>query len=242
MGNPGQKMVLVPLSLLQEYNKKIDVTALTDPNKNELIKSMREKEDILENSLIPNHEKAMRLEAAEKDRSFFANKVLENLNPSTTVSAHKKMEPIPEHFTSSLPKTIRTPAKNLLTVLQNSSIEIDPDTQEISISGEKLPGSNIQDLIGDLLRTRKTVQPPEHAENFLKTLAKINIPEEYIKNRNRIAQFREFKRQQLMKNFNGSSPPVKGRKHSLLSGKINKKRVFGKSKFPKKSLYKWKAI
>ena len=95
MGNPGQKMVLVPLSLLQEYNKKIDVTALTDPNKNELIKSMREKEDILENSLIPNDEKVMRLEAAEKDRSFFANKVLENLNPSTTVSAHKKWNQFP---------------------------------------------------------------------------------------------------------------------------------------------------
>ena len=42
---------------------------------------------------------------------------------------------------------------------------------EVTINGEHLPVSNIVDLIGDVLRSRKTTLPPPHSSTFLEMLA-----------------------------------------------------------------------
>ncbi len=58
---------------------------------------------------------------------------------------------------------------------------------------QKLRGSNIVDLVGDVLRNRKTAKTPTHSEEFIKLLANLNVPEEFVKNRNRISSFRFHK-------------------------------------------------
>ena len=60
-------------------------------------------------------------------------------------------------------------------------------------------GSNLVDLVGDVLRNRKTVYPPMYSDAFLQLLADINVPEEFIWNKSRLPEFR------LRKVFNNTS-------------------------------------
>ena len=60
-----------------------------------------------------------------------------------------------------------------------------------------MKNSNLVDLIGDLIRNRKTDNIPEHTNDLLKVMAKLNIPEEFIKNKNRLKSYRLFKNAEL---------------------------------------------
>ena len=50
-------------------------------------------------------------------------------------------------------------------------------------------------MVNDVLRKRKGFNP-EHSETFLKGLAKINVPEDYIRNNDRLETMRKHKRVQ----------------------------------------------
>ena len=55
-----------------------------------------------------------------------------------------------------------------------------------------VPASHIADLIGDSMRERKGVEPVAW-ERFVRGLAKMNVPEELIRNEGRRKVLREFK-------------------------------------------------
>ncbi len=61
------------------------------------------------------------------------------------------------------------------------------------MEGRTLRGSNIIGLIGDVMRTRKSAKLPAHGNSFLQTLAKLNLPESFVKNKCRISQLRSYK-------------------------------------------------
>ena len=84
-----------------------------------------------------------------------------------------------------LPKTFQNSAKHLVKELERypQNISWNADNKEVIIDGKTLPGSNIVDLIGDVLRNRKTVPSPLHADTFLKLLANLNIPDELVRNK-----------------------------------------------------------
>ena len=43
------------------------------------------------------------------------------------------------------------------------------------------------------MRSRKTVKAPVHGDAFLKILANLNVPEEFVKNKYQISKFRSYK-------------------------------------------------
>ena len=73
-------------------------------------------------------------------------------------------------------------------------IQWDPTTHEVSVKGQTLKGSNVMDLISDVMRTRNTAKVPIHGSSFLKTLTDLNLPESFVKSKFRISQFRSYKR------------------------------------------------
>ncbi|KAF4518577.1 hypothetical protein B566_EDAN015730 [Ephemera danica] len=98
----------------------------------------------------------------------------------------------------SVPKNLKSKAAGLYSILEpNSSISWDKKGR-VSIEGSVIDGSNIVDLFNDILRSRKTKQPPGGWAQFSSFLAKNNIPQEYIGNelrRNLITQ-KDFKEEE----------------------------------------------
>ena len=181
----GRKMALIPLDMLQQI-KQPNLMPIKNPSQDKLIKTMDEMKNILDNDSIPKDIKSSRFNNQLKDFSVFVDKFIPQSVPPAPA-------PIQENVFRSLPKTFQEHAHVLMKELENFPDIINWDTnKEVTIQGQKLKGSNIIDLIGDVLRNRKTL-PPIHSSTFLKTMADLNIPEEFIKNKNRISKFQSYK-------------------------------------------------
>ena len=59
------------------------------------------------------------------------------------------------------------------------------DNGQLVLDGSTIPNSNIVDLVNDLMRKRKGFNP-KHSNTFAKTLTKINVPDDYVRNPDRI--------------------------------------------------------
>ena len=69
------------------------------------------------------------------------------------------------------------------------------DTGQLVLERSVVPNSNIVDLVNDVMRKRKGFNP-EHSNTFAKALAKINVPEDYLRNPDRIDSIRWYRRLQ----------------------------------------------
>jgi len=88
-----------------------------------------------------------------------------------------------------LPPTYRTRAEQLYNIIKQSSIVNWAPDGELMIDGTIIQGSNVVDLIGDIMRQRKNIDPIGWAD-FTKALKRINIPEQLIGNKTRLKYFR----------------------------------------------------
>ena len=104
----------------------------------------------------------------------------DSLTPSQQLSATDKQ------IIDSVPKTMRNRAKLLIQKLKDHSDVISlNDNGQLVLEGSIIPNSNVVDLVNDVMRKRKGFNP-EHSITFAKALAKINVPEDNVKNPNRI--------------------------------------------------------
>ena len=86
----------------------------------------------------------------------------------------------------SLPKTMQNCAKLLIQKLKDHSDVISwNDNGQLVLDGSTIPNSNIVDLANDVMRKRKGFNP-EHSNTSAKALTKINVPEDYVRNPDRI--------------------------------------------------------
>ena len=69
------------------------------------------------------------------------------------------------------------------------------DNGQLVLEGSIIPSSNIVDLVNDVMRKTKGFNP-EHSNTFAKALAKINVPEDYPRNPDRIDSIRWYRRLQ----------------------------------------------
>ena len=70
------------------------------------------------------------------------------------------------------------------------------DNGQLVLEGSTVPNSNIVDLVNDVMRKRKGFNP-EHSNTFAKALTKINVPEDYLRNPDRIDSIRWYRRLQF---------------------------------------------
>ena len=96
----------------------------------------------------------------------------------------------------SVPKTMQNRAKLLIQKLKDHSDVISwNDNGQLVLEGSIVPNSNIVDLVNDVMRKRKGFNP-EHSNIFAKALAKINVPEDYLRNPDRVDSIRWYRRLQ----------------------------------------------
>jgi len=87
-----------------------------------------------------------------------------------------------EEIIDTFPKTYKQDARNLLRVLQRRVDLFDWDNDGlIYISGERVPNSNVTDVLHDVIRARKSTQPTGWHQ-FMHVLKQINMPHEFITN------------------------------------------------------------
>ena len=104
----------------------------------------------------------------------------DNVTPCQQLSATYKQ------VIDSVPKTMQNRAKLLIQKLKDHSDVISwNDNGQLVLEGSIVPNSNIVDSLNDIKRKRKDSNP-EHSSTFAKTLAKINVPEDYVSNLDQI--------------------------------------------------------
>ena len=192
-------MTLVPLEMLETLtnnnNNKSTLSAIQHPNKEYLLKKIEAVNNLNENSDLPENIKANRLAQNIKEVSVMANKSIpsKTMNPSIP-QVNDTFESYDKHL-ETIPKTYQRSAKTLLRELKRhqNRIQVDQNTNEVTIDGTKLIHSNLIDLLADITRPRKKAIPPMHAETFLRFISSIPVPEELIGNKARIPTLRKYK-------------------------------------------------
>ena len=181
----GKKMALIPLDMLQRMNKP-DLTPIKNPTQDQLVKTMSEMNNVLHDNYLPDDIKSSRFNEKIKDFTVYSDKI-------TSTPTVKSSTVTPKFF--SLPKTFQQPASFLLKELEKfpQRVQWDNNTNELTIDGKRMVGSNLIDLVGDVLRNRKSVSPPMYSNAFLQLLADLNVPEDFIRNKSRLSQFRSLK-------------------------------------------------
>lgn len=101
----------------------------------------------------------------------------ESIAESSPVTVAKSTE---ERVLNSVPKKLRRKAKLLLDHVKDASNMSWNSQDEIVIGGETLRGTNIKELINDVLRPRKHGESPYGWDRFQGALKASNIPSELI--------------------------------------------------------------
>ena len=250
-------MALIPLDMLQRMNQpnntNTNLTALKNPSQDQLVKTLGEMSTVLRDNNLPDDVKSSRFNEKIKDFTIYADKITTPaVAPPTTITPKTK----PSHQTfHSLPKSFQQPASILLTELAKfpQRVQWDDTTNELTIDGKRMVGSNLVDLVGDVLRNRKTASPPMYSDAFLQLLADVNVPEEFIRNKSRLAQFRSLKGFNNNTSWYNSTPTIvddaeeyeirkPNRKLEMLNERREKSARIKKRKLQKKQIYKWKNV
>ena len=184
----GKKMALVPLDMLHRIGNP-NLTALKNPNQDQLIKTLDGMSNVLHDTSLPEDVKSSRFNEKIKDFTIYADKI----STPTAVAAAPLTKRIAHQTFQSLPKTYQKTADILLSELQKYPSRVQWDNNELTIDGKRMEGSNLVDLVGDVLRNRKTISAPLYSDEFLQLLADLNVPEELVGNKSRLAQLRSLK-------------------------------------------------
>ncbi|KAG8236796.1 hypothetical protein J437_LFUL017011 [Ladona fulva] len=197
----ARKMILVPRETIQRMSSiptppmTTTTTDLTQP-----ISALdREMERILRLPKLSDHEKwnlykqclQRFLHFTDEERkpaviSFFRGtddkkETEEEDGMENAEAAALKSDRLTSEIITSVPKKFKKKAKLLTDRLVLSKKITWDDAGTVSIDGKVLVGSNIVDLIGDIMRKRKNFSPIG-LHPFLDTLGEINVPHEFIGN------------------------------------------------------------
>ena len=108
------------------------------------------------------------------------------ISESDGTTPSQQLNATDKQIIDSVPKTMQNRAKLLIQKLKDHSDIISwNDNGQLVLEGSIIPNSNIVDLINDVMRKRKGFNP-EHLNTFTKALTKINVPEDCLRNPDRI--------------------------------------------------------
>lgn len=108
-----------------------------------------------------------------------------NIDKDRNIVKVGKAMDIEKNITASLPKSIRKDAHQILKFVKSnrqSKLSWNND-KELTYDGRTMHGSNVSDLLLDMLSNRrKLISPAIFGNIFAKGLAEIKLPEEWIRN------------------------------------------------------------
>ena len=241
-------MALIPIAMLDQLRRQ-NLMPLTNPNKDQVVQKLDEMTTILNDEHLPDSVEAARLNEKVKNYSTFADKLVDPMvHQQHKYTPSLSSPPLQQDMFASLPTTYRAPANVLMRELEKHSdtIQWNPITHEVKIKGQTLKGSNVVDLISDVMRTRKTAKIPLHGRAFLKLLADLNLPESFVKNKYRISQFRSYKQGDGEDDDNDDDDDTSFRQREVARARkrleASGTRRFNGTKRFQSSSYRWKPI
>ena len=105
---------------------------------------------------------------------------------SDSVTPFQQLNATDKQIIDSVPKAMQNREQLLIKKLKDHSDVISwNDNGQLVLEGSIVPNSNIVDLVKDVMQKRKGFNP-EHLSTFAKALTKINVPEDYVRNPDRI--------------------------------------------------------
>ena len=105
---------------------------------------------------------------------------------SNSVTPSQQVNATDKQIINSVPKMMQNRAKLLIQKLKDHSHIISwNDNGQLDLEDSIVPNSNIVDLVNDVIRKRNGFNP-EHSSTFAKALTKINVPEDFVRNPDRI--------------------------------------------------------
>lgn len=191
--NGGKKYVVISPEEYERLKNDTIRGGIVNPLKRDMHKSEREMSSVLNRSTIPVDERIRQFtEELNNMKSRYEGltkqKPLEIvMKPNTTLKEEaKQMDIIEESVIQSASKTNKTNAKLVLDYLKSKPEIIKWNKLgEVIFRGERVPGSNITDLIIDTVSKRKKsdISNPLYKSVFMKALSETNVPRKWIKNR-----------------------------------------------------------
>lgn len=192
----AKKMVLVPQETVHRMTGSIAPLTSSSQILSDLDKEM---ENILRTPMKSDSEKwtlykqclrrFLHFSAEERKPLAFPIEQAPENNPGgngvTEIKGSEQEIPLHTEIVSSLPQKYRKKAELLISrLLSSGKISWNSDGT-VSIKGGVIPGSNITDLVGDVMRSRKNVNP-KGIDSFASLLTEINMPKEFIGNPKRL--------------------------------------------------------
>ena len=156
---------------------------------------------VLESSSLNEHDKALTyeqvlhkyLKRVDRVNSRHLQKPSFPTNHSATVTQQESLEngtgekkvKLEKRVVDSLPKTLQRKGGVLLEHIKDTADMTWNERGELIVKGQTLSGSNVSDLIHELLRTRKLGHEPKGWPAFANALKESNIPTDLIGNKAR---------------------------------------------------------
>ena len=210
-----ENLVLVPEREFREFNNWKSkrgandsgiLQAIRNPEQRQMVQKWNTAQQIFNDSSKPYELRKAEYDEKMSDFHSLKNKIS---------GFHPNLIPIPEKrrmnddsdkeksiddIVDLMPANQKWNARNLMKQIQKNAddnlISWSPTNGEVSIHGKRLEGSNIVDLVDDVMRSStgkvsKKNNPNRNA--FIDALVEMNAPETLIKNKNALKRFQEMK-------------------------------------------------
>lgn len=149
--------------------------------------------NVLERSDLSDHDKAVSynqllgrynaLEAARAAQPVRVSVVSESTPAAeATTTAAPPSDAIEREIVDSVPKTLKAKAGRLIAKMKSDPLCRWNDRGEFVYDGRTVKGSNMVDLVNDLMRTRKKMAPPVGWQTFGERMRGLNVPMEFVGN------------------------------------------------------------
>ena len=217
-------MVLVPENTLERLQQRQQI--LTPPVTQTLRNLDSEMTDILSSKELDDEQKArLYNQVLQRYLTYYDRRKGQPLHvkistpkavetPKPEENEQPSEEPVPEKFTSSaveaevmksVPKIYKAGARQLLDkIKEHQDVLHWNDKGELLYETKPIPSSHLVDLVNDTLRHRKGFEPVGWSV-FARGLARMNVPENLVRNPQRQSAVREFKAR--VRDETPNSPP-----------------------------------
>lgn len=207
-----KKMVLVPEAILDTIVRRDDATST--PEMDAVIRFGREMEKLRERRDINLNEKMRLFKEAQRQYLHFRNELAEREKPRGETVMVVEHEPVPPKTSrtttenveeghedaadrdvlATLPESYISAGKRLLNTLRET-LSYDKKTKEIIFRGNRVPGSNIRDLVYDTVAKHRG-GPPIGLHQFQQAMTEAKVPENLKRNTNRYPKVRSGQEEQ----------------------------------------------
>lgn len=185
----GRKMAIVPFKLWEDMKRwkeeQIQRPRLPpNPNVSATASLQRDLSSVMADDEMSEAEKAQLFGQTLHKFKSAHKKALEEQSlklPSLTPSSSSRMNQL---ILDSVPSTMKRKAQLLLSILKDNPNMTWDDDGTVKLYGKAIQGSNVIDLVNDVLRHRKGSEPTGW-QPFAEGLREMNIPQDVIGNRDR---------------------------------------------------------